>query len=87
MKSEKTTAAMRPAETKESSRGEVVTYNQDGMPQLEVWLEDETIWLTQRQMGELFGCTLENVIQHLKNIYDEEELAEEATTKEFLVVR
>ena len=87
MKSEKTTVAMRPAETKESSRGEVVTYNQDGMPQLEVWLEDETIWLTQRQMGELFGCTLENVIQHLKNIYDEEELAEEATTKEFLVVR
>ena len=38
-------------------------------------------------MGELFGCAMENVIHHLKNIYAEEELEEKATTKEFLVVR
>ena len=69
------------------SSGEIVKYAQEGMPQLEVWLEDETIWLTQRQMGELFGCAMENVIHHLKNIYSEEELEEAATTKEFLVVR
>ena len=69
------------------SSGEVVKYAQEGMPQLEVWLEDETIWLTQKQMGELFGCAMENVIHHLKNIYSEEELEEAATTKEFLVVR
>ena len=69
------------------SHGEVVKYEQDGMPQLEVWLEDETIWLTQKQMGELFGCAMENVIHHLKNIYAEEELIESATTKDFLVVR
>ena len=69
------------------SSGEVVKYAQEGMPQLEVWLEDETIWLTQKQMGELFGCAMENVIHHLKNIYSEEELDEAATTKEFLVVR
>ena len=49
--------------------------------------ERETIWLTQKQMAELFDCTLENVILHLKRIFEEEELQEEATTKEFLVVR
>ena len=67
--------------------GEVVKFDEAGMPQLDVWLEDETIWLTQKQMGLLFGCALENVIHHLKNIYAEEELVEAATTKEFLVVR
>ena len=67
--------------------GEVVKFDEAGMPTLEVWLEDETIWLTQKQMGELFGCAMENVIHHLKNIYAEEELEEEATTKDFLVVR
>ena len=67
--------------------GEVVKFDEAGMPTLDVWLEDETIWLTQKQMGLLFGCAMENVIHHLKNIYAEEELAEAATTKEFLVVR
>jgi hypothetical protein len=67
--------------------GEVVKFDDAGMPQLDVWLEDETIWLTQKQMGLLFGCAMENVIHHLKNIYAEEELVEAATTKEFLVVR
>ena len=67
--------------------GEVVKFDEAGMPQLDVWLEDETIWLTQKQMGLLFGCAMENVIHHLKNIYAEEELVEAATTKESLVVR
>lgn len=71
----------------EKESGEIVKFDEAGMPQLEVWLEDETIWLTQKQMAELFGCAMENVIHHLKNIYVEEELMEEATTKEFLVVR
>ena len=70
-----------------AAQGELVKYDQQGMPSLEVWLEDETIWLTQKQMAELFGCTMENVILHLKNIYAEEELDEAATTKDFLVVR
>ena len=67
--------------------GEVVKFDEAGMPTLDVWLEDETIWLTQKQMGLLFGCAMENVIHHLKNIYAEKELDEAATTKEFLVVR
>ena len=74
-------------QTPSGESGEVVKFDEAGMPQLEVWLEDETIWLTQKQMAELFGCAMENVIHHLKNIYAEEELVEESTTKDFLVVR
>ena len=77
----------RKAQQPVAEHGELVKYDQQGMPQLEVWLEGETIWLTQKQMAELFGCTLENVVLHLKNIYAEEELVEAATTKDFLVVR
>ena len=66
--------------------GEVVKFDEAWMPQLEVWLEVEMIWLMQKQMAEPFGWAMENVIHHLKNIYAEEELIEEATTKEFLVV-
>ena len=50
-------------------------------------LQDETVWLTQRPMGELFATTPENVLMHLKNIYQEGELVENATNKDFLVVQ
>lgn len=59
----------------------------DGTVQLEVSLENETVWLTQRQMGELFGTTPENVLMHLSNIFKESELKQDRTTKDFLVVR
>ena len=41
--------------------GEIVKFDETGMPQLEVWLEDETIWLTQKQMAELFGGVPKNI--------------------------
>ena len=50
-------------------------------------IEDETIWLTQKAMAELFGCTADNVSLHLKNIYSEQELKENSTTEEFSVVQ
>ena len=87
MKQETAAAKTQSAVTLDSPCGEVVTYNQDGMPQLEVWLEDETIWLTQRQMGELFGCAPQNITYHLKSIYKTGELVEAATCKEFLQVQ
>ncbi len=59
----------------------------DGQAQLEVALDQETVWLSQVQMGQLFDTTSENVLMHLKNIFKAEELVEPATTKEFLVVR
>ena len=60
---------------------------EDGAVQIKVLMHAETIWLTQRAMGELFQTHPNNVGQHLKNIYGDEELAEEATTKDFFVVQ
>lgn len=68
--------------------GEVLLYSDDsGKEFVSVTFQDETFWLTQGGMAELFDCTTENVLQHLKNIFAEEELEREATTKKFLVVR
>lgn len=58
-----------------------------GESQVHVRLAGETVWLTQRQMGELFDTTPENVLMHLKNIYSDDELEEMATTKDFLAVQ
>ena len=69
-------------------QGEILLYNNDGEKEfVSVVFQDETFWLTQKGMAELFACSTENVIQHLKNIYAEEELTPEATAKKFLVVR
>ena len=69
-------------------RGEILLYNNGGEKEfVSVVFQDETFWLTQSGMAELFDCTPENIIQHLKNIYAEEELLPEATAKKFLVVR
>ena len=69
-------------------RGEILLYNNGGEKEfVSVVFQDETFCLTQSGMAELFDCTPENIIQHLKNIYAEEELLPEATAKKFLVVR
>lgn len=59
----------------------------DGKARLEVTLKQESVWLTQAQMRQLFDTTTENILMHLKNIFRDSELDELATTKEFLVVR
>jgi Virulence protein RhuM family len=78
------------AKTQSSTNGggEVVLYEApDGEVRLDVRLEQETVWLTQRQMATLFQTTPENVLMHLKNVYGEGELVETGTTKDFLAVR
>lgn len=68
--------------------GEILLYENGGEKEfVSVVFQDETFWLTQSGMAELFDCTPENIIQHLKNIYAEEELSLNATAKKFLVVR
>ncbi|MBR0197890.1 MAG: virulence RhuM family protein [Kiritimatiellae bacterium] len=67
--------------------GEVVRFEEQGLPTLDVWLEDETVWLTQKQMARLFACSDENIRQHIRNIYADDELEERATSKDFLEVR
>ncbi|SHH74879.1 Virulence protein RhuM family protein [Pollutimonas bauzanensis] len=59
----------------------------DGQVRLSVSLDQDTVWLTQRQMAEAFGTTPENVLMHLKNIFADGELGEAATAKDFLVVQ
>lgn len=61
--------------------------SQDGKAQPEVALERDTVWLSQGQMATLFDTTADNISLHLKNIYQEEELSESATTEDSSVVR
>jgi hypothetical protein len=66
----------------------VVLYTSpDGKVMVNALVKDETLWMTQAGMAELFGCTIENIVMHLKNIYGEGELQDTATAKDFLVVR
>jgi len=59
----------------------------DGNVNIEVLYAHENIWLTQKRMAELFGCTSDNISLHLKNIYKENELDEKATTEDFSLVQ
>lgn len=71
-----------------SPLGEVIVYEApDGEVQVDVRLERETVWLTQRQMAELFDSSTDNVGLHLKNIFSDNELEETATTEDFSVVQ
>ena len=65
----------------------VIYQSADGQIKLDVRFVDETVWLTQLLMADLFGTTPENVLMHLKNIYNEGELDHNSTAKDFLVVR
>ena len=69
-------------------QGEILLYNNNGEKEfVSVVFREETFWLTQSGMAELFDCTTDNISLHLKNIYAEEELTPEATTEKFSVVR
>jgi prophage maintenance system killer protein len=68
--------------------GLIVIYAPEkGKSQIEVKLEDETVWLSQVQMQELFGQTKQGISLHIKNIYKEGELIKNSTVKESLTVR
>jgi hypothetical protein len=69
-------------------KGQFLVYAaEDGSARIEVRLEQDTVWLTQQHMAELFRTTQQNISQHLRNIYEEGELQQQATHKEFLSVR
>ncbi|MFZ2975976.1 MAG: RhuM family protein [Candidatus Moraniibacteriota bacterium] len=72
----------------EKKNNKIILYKtEDGNTEIEVNLEGETVWLSQKQMAELFDCTPENILLHFRNIFESGELGEEATTKESLVVQ
>ena len=69
-------------------QGEILLYENGGEKEfVSVVFQDETFWLTQSGMAELFDCSTDNISLHLKNIYAEEELTPEATTEKISVVR
>ena len=68
-------------------QGEILLYRDgSGRKFVNVVFKDETLWLSQKAMAELFECTADNISLHLKNIYAEGELVQEATAEEFPVV-
>ena len=70
------------------SKGQFLVYpTEDGRVKIEVLLENETVWLTQQHMAELFQTSQQNISLHLQSIYQEGELKPEATHKESLSVR
>ena len=69
------------------TKNEIIVYQPDETIRLEVRLENETVWLTQSQMAQLFGCSQDNIGVHIKNIYSIGELSREATAEDFSVVQ
>ena len=68
--------------------GNIIIYKSaDGQTKIDVKIEDETVWLTQAQMAELFDSSKQDVSYHINNIYEENELEENRTVKEFLTVQ
>ena len=70
------------------TKGEFLVYQtEDGRIKLEVRLENETLWLTQQMIAELFQTSKQNISHHIQSIYDEGELDSEATVKKYLTVQ
>jgi len=72
----------------EKKKTSFVIYETDSnVAKVSVRLEEETVWLTQKQLAQIFDTTRENVVQHIKNILQESELSENRTCKKFLQVQ
>lgn len=72
----------------EENKSQIVIYQtENGETKLDVRFQDETVWLTQKLMAELFQTSIPNINMHLKNIFEEGELKENRTIKEFLIVQ
>lgn len=70
------------------NQGEIVIYQtDDGDTKIDVRFIDETVWLTQKQMAELFQSSRTNIVGHISHIYEEGELEEESTCRKFRQVR
>lgn len=71
-----------------NEHGEIILYQtEDGGTKIDVRFEDETVWLTQQQMAELFQSSRSNIVEHIQHIYEEGELDEAATCRKFRQVR
>lgn len=72
----------------EEKNNNIIIYQlEDGKTKIDVKIEDETVWLSQQQMAELFDTSRTNIIEHINNIYSEEELNKNSTCQNFRQVR
>ena len=66
------------------NHGEMLIYQtEDGLTKIDVNMQDETVWLTQEEMSELFQKAKSTINEHIKNIYSEGELQKESTMRKF----
>jgi hypothetical protein len=72
---------------KEFKKGEIIIYKSKEGPKLEVRLEEETVWLNQKQMALLFSKDIRTINEHIKNIYKERELEKNSTIRKFRIVQ
>jgi hypothetical protein len=73
---------------KSNTNQQLILYQtEDGRTKIEVLFQDESVWLSQAQMAQLFDTTKQNIGIHIKNIFDEKELTEEATVKDCFTVQ
>lgn len=78
---------MRNKDIDMENQGEIILYQLDEVGELEVRLEDETVWLTQAQIAELFGTEVPAISKHIRNIIRSEEFEKEATVSKMETVR
>lgn len=72
----------------DENKGDIIIYqSESGETKIDVRFQDETVWLTQAQMEDLFQSSHANVVEHIKNIYSEGELDESSTCRKFRQVR
>ena len=73
---------------KDYNNSEILIYqSENGMTKIDVTFMDETVWLSQQQMAELFQSSRTNIVEHIKHIYEEGELDEESTCRKIRQVR
>ena len=71
-----------------NDKGQIIIYqSEDGQTNIDVLLEDETVWLTQKQLVELYQSSKANISEHIRNIYDEGELDQASTVRKFRTVQ
>lgn len=71
----------------EDTKNIVIYQTEDGITKIEVRLENENVWLTQQQMADLYQTSRTNIVEHIKHIYEEQELDEISTCRNFRQVR
>lgn len=77
---------MTKKKTDNQDRSQIILYQtEDGKTKVQVKMDGETVWLSQKQMGELFDCSSDNIGLHLKNIFKSSELTEKSVAEDFSV--